>query len=283
MKNFYIQIWRIVLFQILLCAVLPNAIAKDKPTRVYMYLNYFNDDGNNYLEAELKYKQDKEFYQLEDVEVTFLSIADEDHEIAKITTGVDGKAICKITDDTPIFRDEDGIMKFKAVYQGNDKYKKARKTLEAVMVEMALQSTIVDSVKTVIIEGLQIISDSLKKPLTAVPVIYNVKRLFGDMIIGENNMKDGKSQLDFPTNIPGDQDGNLSISAKIVDHELYGNVRVGDMVQWGIPVSHKVEKLPRALWSNAPVWMIIAMIVIVAGAWYHYFLALHKLFKMKKS
>jgi hypothetical protein len=259
--------------------------AKEGPQRIYMYLNYFNDSGETYLEAQLKYKVNKEFKLLEGVQVNFYSLDNEDEavKIASFMTNEEGKAICKILKEMPIYRDETGLMQFSAKYKGSKEYKKAAKSLEAKEIELNLHAVEVDSVKSLKVEAFEIISDTFKIPITDVSVLYNVKRLFGDMIIGEENIRKGKAILEFPSNIPGDQEGRLFLSARISNHDIYGTVRAAEEVNWGIPVSYVNEELPRALWSKAPLWMIISMIVVLVGAWYHYFLALFKLFKIKKS
>jgi hypothetical protein len=95
-------------------------------------------------------------------------------------------------------------------------------------------------------------------------------------------MEAGAFLLEFPTDLPGDDTGNLSIIARIIEHDDYGTVESRTQLQWGIPVSFEQSERPRALWSRAPLWIIISVTLAFSAAWYHYFLSISKLFKIWK-
>jgi hypothetical protein len=51
-----------------------------------------------------------------------------------------------------------------------------------------------------------------------------------------------------------------------------------------VPVSYEVKPLPRQLFTDeAPFWMIASVFIILIGAWYHFFLSISKLIKLKKA
>lgn len=71
--------------------------------------------------------------------------------------------------------------------------------------------------------------------------------------------------------LPGDQEGNMTLIAKVDDNDLYGNLKVEKTVPWGekLATGESIfEK--RALWSSrfkTPLWLLTMAGAIVIGVW----------------
>src|SRR5688500_13211334 len=65
-----------------------------------------------------------------------------------------------------------------------------------------------------------------------------VQRLFGNMPLGEPEITDeeGNIMIELPAGIPGDTAGNITIVAKVAEHEVLGNVETSKSIAWGVPV-----------------------------------------------
>jgi hypothetical protein len=146
--------------------------------------------------------------------------------------------------------------------------------------------------KTVSVRGYEIGNDEEMIPVQDADVYFYVPRLFSDQIIGESEIVDGQSYIIFPENIAGDTIGNISIIARIEDHDEYGNVeRKVSNFRWGTTAPIEDDKslmtitinIPtRALWhTNAPLWMIFTLIFLLIGVWGHYVFVIISLFKLK--
>jgi hypothetical protein len=64
--------------------------------------------------------------------------------------------------------------------------------------------------------------------------------------------------------------GYLTVVAKIEDNETYGNVEASGRINWGKPLPPvKVEH--RGLGdTDAPLWMVYTLIVLLSLVWFHY-------------
>jgi hypothetical protein len=108
-------------------------------------------------------------------------------------------------------------------------------------------------------------------PAAEVEVKIVVKRLFGLLPIGEgieSTDEEGNIDMEFPQNIPGDKDGNLTVIAKVEDHDEFGNLEIRKSVAWGVPVTPNDEEIIGELWSsreNPPWYLLFIVNSILAG------------------
>jgi hypothetical protein len=72
--------------------------------------------------------------------------------------------------------------------------------------------------------------------------------------------------------------------AKLDENEIYGKIEVAVVQKWGIPVSDKLNELPRAFWSDhPPYWMMITFIILMSTVWGHYLVIIVQLFRLRKE
>ena len=103
--------------------------------------------------------------------------------------------------------------------------------------------------------------------------------------IGEISLDDaGTGTLEFPKEIVGDTLGNLSVLARIEENDNFGNVQGQNVVNWGVHKQYYKAEVPsRELWTPiAPLWMIITLIIMLAGVWAHYLYAVYELIMIKR-
>ena len=113
-------------------------------------------------------------------------------------------------------------------------------------------------------------TDTLKKPLTNVPVLLFVKRYFGNLPIGESTPTDDKgiASFEFPKDIPGDKKGNLSVIAKLSGEGI--DTKKTEILTLGIPTDKPPLTFNRAMWNvgkKAPIWLIISYCTVVIVIW----------------
>jgi hypothetical protein len=152
-------------------------------------------------------------------------------------------------------------------------------TFKDVVLNMTL--TEVDSIKTVTVTA-QTLDNGKEVPVSGETVSVFVPRMFSNLVIGELTLDDaGTASLEFPSDLPGGKDGNLTIVAAFIDNSTYGNVEKRETIHWGVatdylPTSH------RALWTQrAPRWMIYTLSVLLAGVWGHYIFAIISLIRIR--
>ena len=67
------------------------------------------------------------------------------------------------------------------------------------------------------------------------------------------------------------------------EHDDFGTVHGQSEINWGTIVDYSIKGNGRSLFGDeAPLWMIIGVVIVLGGAWYHFFLAVSKVLKMRK-
>jgi hypothetical protein len=125
------------------------------------------------------------------------------------------------------------------------------------------------------------------KPAAEVAVKLFVKRLFGNLQIGEEVSTDegGIASFEFPSDIPLNSDGKILVLAKVEDDENYGSIDAE--IQSTIGVKKDLTQLDlenRSIsGANAPIYFIVGCLVIFAGIWGAIIYVILLVFKIKKS
>lgn len=119
-------------------------------------------------------------------------------------------------------------------------------------------------------------------PLKGVDVIFLVKKSFGSLPLGDAVTTDehGEATADFPTDIPGDAQGNLTVLAKVEENDQTGELLASKETNWGVPTTVKDTVDRRALWAtadNAPLPLVITVVSLVALVWGIIFYMLYQL------
>ncbi|MBK8504929.1 MAG: hypothetical protein IPL46_23555 [Saprospiraceae bacterium] len=256
--------------------------SQDGPQRVFMYLDYFQSENGQYLLAEVKYRVEGEFTQLSDVAINFYLNTDTSQiKLGTVITGLNGKARFELNEDN-LIRNVDGSAKFESIFEGNEGFSQATKDVTTKRVNLSLEGETEDSINTLTVSGIELINgEEIEVSETDISIF--VKRTYSDLPIAEGTLEDGSFSTEFPEDLPGDDSGNLWIIARIIDHDDYGTVETRKQLAWGIPVSHVQEAGTRELWTrDAPLWIIMSVTLAFTAAWFHYFLSISKLFKIRK-
>lgn len=112
--------------------------------------------------------------------------------------------------------------------------------------------------------------DEKPQPVKGAGMQLTLKRSFGRLIIDEEKETNEKGEAVFlvPPTLKGDSDGNLSLTARLTEEDLYGIAAADTLIGMGeavVPVS-LTEK--RAMWNTvrkAPLWLIITFTLAFFG------------------
>lgn len=125
------------------------------------------------------------------------------------------------------------------------------------------------------------------KPVKDVSVSLYVKRMFSPLPIGSAATTDTSGRVSFtiPNDIPS-TDGKLTLIAKIVDDENYKNTDASVEADCGTVVvsdnSHINERSIFAGRNRAPLYFILASLLIITLVWGTLLYAVLQVFKIKK-
>ncbi|MCX6186673.1 MAG: hypothetical protein NTU43_06700 [Bacteroidetes bacterium] len=130
-----------------------------------------------------------------------------------------------------------------------------------------------------------VVSEAL--PVKELSIKFYVKRLFSLLPIGEATTdENGSASLEFPTDIPGGETGNLTVIAKITEDENYMDTETTHDIKWGVIVKEDPNlSHQRSLWgsrSDAPIYFMVASDLIILAIWGTLIYIVFQVFKMKR-
>jgi len=212
----------------------------------------------------------------------------QDNKLIPLGTAVtnqDGDAVLNLAIGK-LLPGKDGMINYIAKFAGTSKYTEVSATFSAEPAKLKMTFNIQDSVRYLNVIATREDSKGQEVALPKETVILYVPRLFSLLKIGEVSLdEEGKASFEFPNNIVGDTLGNLNIIAKIEENEKYGFVQGTATINWGVPKQYYKAEVPsRELWTPiAPMWMIITLIIMLAGVWAHYVYAVWELFMIRAA
>jgi hypothetical protein len=272
----------LVLF-LLNLSVITFAQEKTKITP-YIQLQYFkNSNDSSYLQTSLTYSLNRMEIPIPGKEILFYFKGG-----GKNLTGSglsDHQGIARFNiERSALQADKEGLWKFSAEFKGND-------TIEAVASEISvkdlnLEMTLseADSIKKVLLR-VTTFENRKEIPVSNEVVMVYVPRMFSLLPIAEASLDEsGMATVEFPSDLPGDTNGNLTIISRIVENPSYGNIERKIVKKWGVPASLSTPVSHRALWTKTPPrWMIITLSILLAGVWGHYLFAIISLIMIKRD
>ena len=259
-----------------------DSTANQESHLTFSYLCTSNDSV--ILTANLFIKKENEAYGLMNARVDFLTQEENKFvPLGSILTDQDGTAVLNVVAGK-LHPGKDGIITYVVKFAGSPKYTESSATFSAEPAKIRMSFNIQDSIRYLNVTGTRKDLKGQEVPLSKETVILYVPRLFSLLKIGEVSLDEqGKSSFEFPNDIVGDTLGNLNIIAKIEENEKYGFVQSISAINWGVPKQYYKAEVPsRELWTPiAPLWMIITLIIMLAGVWAHYIYAVWELVMIK--
>ena len=236
------------------------------------------------LQALLRAKIDNIWQTLGDEKIEFFVIGDEDEtKLGEAITGLKGEATI-FTNVKNIPLNSEGYLSFAVRYAGNEQIDESEGDAMIRKAVLTITPEKGDSSYTIHVKAF-VPSAEGEMPILEAPVIVTVKRMVGNLMVGEGDTdENGEASIDLPLDLPGDDVGNLQITAMIEDFEEYGNIAATTVQAWGKPVSFKPAEIPKNLWSpNPPIWMVLAFLILMTAVWGHYAVIIYKLNRIKKA
>jgi hypothetical protein len=272
---------------ILVLLVLSPELLSQETTKIspYIQISYLkNTDDLRILQTSLTYSKNRMELPLPGMEISFFNGSDKKELLIKAVTDSKGIARFEFPADRKLIAESDGTWAFSSEYAGNDTIEagSSEMTIKDVRLEMIL--SLVDSVETITVNAF-VKEKGIDKPVAGEAVKVYVPRMFSNLLISELTLDDaGTATLVFPTDLPGDKDGNLTIIAKFEENGTFGNVEKRETLNWGLLTDYSVPVTHRALWTKtAPKWMIYTLSVLLAGVWGHYLFALISLIRIGRD
>ena len=262
-----------------------DTVSEITPNLTLVYTS--TSDDSIVLNANIFIKRETGTFGLENAEVVF-SVSDgkEKKNIGIVKAGYNGDAILKVPVKSGLLKDKEGKTTYTANFSGKGKYLATATSTTVKLAKIQLTFSVEDSIHTIHVKVTQTEGNNEIKPVPKEKVIIYVPRMLSDLKIGEIDLDEkGTGSVEYTGGLVGDSLGNLMMIAKIEENDSYGNVTGKSTVSWGIPKQYYLAERPaRELWTPiAPVWMIVTLIIMLAGVWGHYIFAVIQLVMIKRQ
>lgn len=251
----------------------------------YITLQYFkNTDDQRYLQTTLTYSSDRMEVPLNGMEISFYSGSEGKRLLGTVQTDEKGIARYDLTEYGTLTKNRDGSWAFSAEFSGNDTIEAGSSELLIREVKLEMTLSEIDTVKTISITAFRP-ENNRDIPVSGETVMIYVPRMFSLLPAGEATLdENGFASLEFPSDIPGDAEGNITIISRFEEHPDFGNVERKVVRNWGVPYVNPTPVAHRALWTKTPPWwMIITLSILLTGVWGHYLFAIISLIRIKRE
>jgi hypothetical protein len=249
----------------------------------YIQVRYIKDTDNKpSLQTSLTYSENRMELPLPGMKISFFTGTGKKHLLESAVTNEKGIAEIDLQGGSLISSENDGSWIFSSAFGGNDTIEAAVSEISITDVILLMTLSVEDSVKTISVKANKV-SKSVETPAGGETVIVYVPRMFSLLPIGEITLDDsGAGTLEFPSDLPGDKEGNVTIIARFEENPTFGNIEKRETIKWGLPSEYSVPSSHRALWTKgAPKWMIYTLSILLTGVWAHYLFAIISLIRIK--
>ena len=255
---------------------------KAEPETELKYLK--NTDNTRTLTYSVKYKKENDdLIPAEGVVVNFKS--GEKGNLASVKTNAKGIAKYIVPVSAKLEYQDNGKLKFVASIEANKLTESKTDEVSMKDIEIQMDCIVEDSIKKIRFKAFELGQNGEKKAIPKTDINFYVPRMFSLLKVAEGSFgEDGTGEIEFPSGIPGDSLGNITVIGRIEENESYLNAEKQQKIAWGVPTRHHIPKFKRALWTAvAPTWMIVTLTILLLGVWGHYIFVFYKLWKIKQE
>ena len=246
---------------------------------------YYKDQhGQERIQAKLLLKAER-YEPFANAEIQFFAVGDTSNVLlGKMMTDDKGEAVYLIEKDAKAYSDSTGQSAFEVTYEGNPTAKGASKDIQVKAADLKVSFFQDDTTKFIAVEAFEGGDGGTATPIAALEIALFIKGTFSYLPIAKDvTGEDGKLIVPFPVQMPGDTIGILNIVAKIEDNDVYGNVESWGKINWGQPVPIAPETKRGLGDTDAPLWMVYTLIVLLSAVWLHYAYVIFLIIKIKLS
>jgi len=243
-------------------------------------------DGKSYVNITATSKIDKKNVEVSNIEIgIFNEIDDEKIKIGNTTTNMHGKSKFVIKDLKALKPDSTNTYNLVISFNGNDGFKKSKKTLsfkDAVIKAKLINKDSINYITATLIDKS---TDSI---IAGESLDVQVQRLFRPLRIGKefnNTDENGTILVPVEKGIPG-VDGNLIFEVVLNDHDDFGTVKALVNASIGTPIVDESTFDQRKMWSprnKTPLFLLIFPNILIFGMWGLIVYLFINLFKIAKS
>jgi len=268
-----------------------NTVAQELDANNYKYRFNFNttkqSDNSRLLEASfigVNKKDRKDKIPVYGAEIAFYNVLNEEKVLlGKSKTSKEGLAQLSLSENQLYLTDSERRIILLAHFDETDGLAGQEDELNFKDINLSLDLIEIDSIRTVVVKAFMIDSLGVENPVLETDLFIAVGSMMSKMKIEEGTIEDGEFEYEFPTDIPGDTNGDVTVYTLIEDSDEFGSVIQEKKANWGT-FNKQISEDKNTLWSEAaPIWMYIVLSILLLGVWANYLYTIVNLFKIKKE
>jgi len=275
-----------------LCSIAILLQAQDKPEKGTINLGLTYHQLNSDLpviKVSAKTKKEKKFQPVEGAEINlFFNTETSRGFIGRIKTNSHGAGSLTLPERFKSQWDSLNSFKFIGTLTQNDLFEDQSTELEISKAKIELTLDEADSVRTIHAKVVAFQDTGwVAQPETEIKLV--VRGLMSDLNATEEETfttdENGEASAEFVLSMPGDTKGDIIIGAKIVDHEVFGNVVTAKSVKWGLPLVPDNSFEKRTLWATrdkTPIWLLVFPNLIIVSVWGIIFFLIYQILRLIK-
>ncbi|MEI6507163.1 MAG: hypothetical protein WCO54_01685 [Bacteroidota bacterium] len=194
--------------------------------------------------------------------------------IAKVTTNLTGDAVAVIPKELKQLWDSSPKHKFIAVSAATKENEESNSEMEITKAKILIDTLRDGDVKNIAVTVLEL-KDNNWVAVKDVEAKAGVCRHASVLTVGKEQTyttdSTGKFLAEFKREaLPGDENGNIKIVAKVEDNDAYGNLIIEKTVPWGIKIDKPNDFEKRSLFSTrfrTPVWLLFMAYTVIGIVW----------------
>jgi hypothetical protein len=270
----------LVVLSVFLCT---SVFAQDKVRLKADYVKVMNE--GSYIDMQASAKVDDENVNVSKIELIIYNlVGDEQVEIGKVITNMQGKGRFKLKDLNSLAPDETNIYNIDISFDGNEKFSSASKSISFKNANIDAKLVTIDSINYVTATLVNKLTDSL---IIGQLLKVQVQRLFKPLLIEEFNETDenGTILVPIPEGIPG-VDGNIAIEVVLSDSDEFGTIKAIVIAPIGKHIVDESTFDERTMWSprsKTPLFLLILPNLLTFAIWGIIIYLIINLFKISKS
>lgn len=283
-NNTYCRMWIII---ISFFFSYQEIAAQDEQVSYKMRFNlsvFKENDDTRLLKAEFYGLDNKVKIPVFGSQISFYNFLEEEEQLlGTAKTTQDGIASLRLPEDQVYLKDEEGYISFRASSDGLGQLDVYEDDIAVIDLVLSMNLDVIDSIKTITLNAYSLDNENNEIPLEEGDVFFYVQGMLSKMKIAEGWIEEGECIIEFPDDIPGNTEGELTVYATIEDSDEFGNVVKQTKIKWGVGSKIIVEEHNK-LWSEAPpLWMIVTLSVLLIGVWANYLNTIINLFIIRKE
>jgi hypothetical protein len=274
----------LVLLSLFLCT--SSYAQKTKKNKVRLKANYVKVMNSEvYFDLQATAKVDGENVNIPKVELVIFNVVDDEQiELGKTTTNMEGESRFTLKDLKSIKPDSTNTYNIAISFEGNENFSGTSKSISFKNANIEAKLVTIDSIDYISATLINKLTDSV---VIGQSLTVQVQRLFKPLLIKEFNKTDenGTILVPIPAGIPS-VDGNITIEVVLNDSDEFGTVKAMLIAPIGKLIVDESTFDERTMWSprnKTPIFLLILPNLLTFVIWGFIIYLISNLFKINKS